>query len=42
MIDDELLKVIDEPDEERPAIARMVEMARQKLTSLPMTYWGFS
>ena len=30
MIDDELLKVIDEPDEERPAIARMVEMARQK------------
>jgi RNA polymerase primary sigma factor len=30
MIDDELLKVIDEHDEERPAIARMVEMARQK------------
>lgn len=30
MIDDELLKVIDEPDEERPAIARMIEMARQK------------
>jgi RNA polymerase primary sigma factor len=30
MIDDELLKVVDEPDEERPAIARMVEMARQK------------
>jgi RNA polymerase primary sigma factor len=30
MIDDELLKVIDGPDEERPAIARMVEMARQK------------
>ena len=30
MIDEELLKVIEEPDEERSAIARMLEMARQK------------